>query len=189
MLLNFLDYSALIINVLYTIYIARLKIWSWSLGIIGAVLVLILFAIKGIHSLALLQCVFILFFGYGWYKWHTQGIEGNQNTIQWMKLKDYIRYIVYAIVLCTLFVGFNYFTNSKDIFSTGILTGITFVAVIMTIEKFIENWIVWIISDLYFVVVMYQQGLHGQVIQNFIFFLTAVYGFYYWFKNSNLSKK
>ena len=188
MLLSFLDYSALIINVLYTIYLARLKVWSWSLGIVGAILLLVLFAIKGTYSLVLLQCVYVVFFGYGWYCWHTQGVDG-EKTIKWMKLKDYCRYFVYVIILCGLSIGFNYLTDSKDILSTGILTGITFTAVIMTIEKFMENWIVWIISDLYFVVVMYQQGLHGQVIQNFIFFLTAVYGFYYWFNNSASAKK
>ena len=184
MLLSFLDYSALIINVLYTIYLARLKVWSWSLGIVGAILLLVLFAIKGTYSLVLLQFVYVLFFSYGWYSWHTQGVDGEHKTIKWMALKDYLRYFVYIIVLCVLSIGFNSLTDSSDILSTGILTGITLTAVIMTIEKFMENWIVWIISDLYFVVVMYQQGLHGQVIQNFIFFLTAVYGFYYWFNNS-----
>ncbi|AXA34503.1 nicotinamide riboside transporter PnuC [Francisella adeliensis] len=188
MFISFLDYSALIINVLYTIYLARLKIWSWSLGIVGAVLLLILFAIKGTYSLVLLQCVYVIFFSYGWYKWHTQGIDKGDQVIRWMKAKDYIRYICYIIMLCALGVGFNYITGSKDILSTGLLTGITFVAVIMTIEKFMENWIIWIVSDLYFVVVMYQQGLHGQTIQNFIFFLTAVYGFYYWHKHSSKVK-
>lgn len=188
MLPSFLDYSALIINVLYTIYLARLKVWSWSLGIVGAVLLLVLFAIKGTYSLVLLQFVYVLFFSYGWYSWYTQGVS-KDNPIKWMKHRDYIRYFVYIIALCVLSIGFNYLTDSKDILSTGILTGITFTAVIMTIEKFMENWIVWIVSDLYFVVVMYQQGLHGQVIQNFIFFLTAVYGFYYWFNNSTSAKK
>ncbi len=189
MLLSFLDYSALIINVLYTIYLARLKIWSWSLGIVGAILLLVLFAIKGTYSLVLLQCVYVVFFSYGWYKWYKQGVEGDHKTIKWMKLKDYLRYFVYVVSLCVLSRGFNYLTDSKDILSTGILTGITFTAVVMTIEKFMENWIVWIVSDLYFVVVMYQQGLHGQVIQNFVFFLTAFYGFYYWFNHSTSTKE
>ena len=189
MLLNFLDYSALIINVLYTVYLARLKIWSWSLGIVGAILLLVLFAIKGINSLVLLQCVYVIFFSYGWYRWHSQGVDGEHKVVKWLNLKDYFRYFIYVIVLCGLAIGFNYLTDSKDVLSTGILTGITFTAVIMTIEKFMENWIVWIVSDLYFVVVMYQQGLYGQVIQNFIFFLTAVYGFYYWFNNATSAKK
>jgi nicotinamide mononucleotide transporter len=189
MLLSFLDYSALIINVLYTIYLARLKVWSWSLGIVGAMLLLVLFAIKGTYSLVLLQGVFVVFFSYGWYKWHTQGVDGEHKTIKWMCRRDYLRYLVYIVILCGLSICFNYVTDSKDILSTGILTGITFTAVIMTIEKFMENWIVWIVSDLYFVVVMYQQDLHGQVIQNFIFFLTAVYGFYYWFNNDTSAKK
>ncbi|MDE4951301.1 nicotinamide ribonucleoside (NR) uptake permease (PnuC) family protein, partial [Francisella tularensis subsp. holarctica] len=30
MLFETLDYSALVINVLYTIDLARLKVWSWS---------------------------------------------------------------------------------------------------------------------------------------------------------------
>lgn len=188
MLFEFLDYSALIINVLYTIYLARLKVWSWSLGIVGAILLLILFAIKGTYSLVLLQLVYVIFFGYGWYKWHTYGIESDQDSIRWMKFNDYFRYIFYVVILILLSIGFNYLTDSEDIISTGVLTGITFTAIIMTIEKFMENWIVWIISDLYFVVVMYQQGLFGQVLQNFIFFITAVYGFYYWQRNSNVSE-
>ncbi|MDE4974190.1 nicotinamide ribonucleoside (NR) uptake permease (PnuC) family protein, partial [Francisella tularensis subsp. holarctica] len=31
MLFETLDYSALVIIVLYTLYLARLKVWSWSL--------------------------------------------------------------------------------------------------------------------------------------------------------------
>ena len=189
MLLSFLDYSALIINVLYTIGLACLKVWCWSLGIVGAILLLVLFAIKGMYSLVLLQCVCVIFFSYGWYNWYAQGIDGDHKRIKWMCHRDYLRYLVYTVILCILSICFNYVTNSEDLFSMGILTGITFVAVLMTIEKFMENWIVWILSDLYFVVVMYQKGLHGQVIQNFIFFLTAVYGFYHWFNNATSSKK
>ena len=189
MLLSFLDYSALIINVLYTIYLARLRVWSWALGIVGAILLLVLFAIKGIYSLVLLQCVYVVFFSYGWYSWHTQGVDSERKMIKWMNIRDYFRYFVYIIILCVLSVGFNYLTDSKDILLTGVLTGITFTAVIMTIEKFMENWIIWMVSDLYFVAVMYQQDLYGQVVQNMIFFLTAVYGFYYWFNNSTLTKK
>ena len=186
MLFEILDFSALIINVLYTIYLARLKVWSWSLGIVGAVLLLFLFAMKGTYSLVLLQIVYVIFFSYGWYKWHTQGVDGEHKTVKWMKFADYLRYLVYVIVLCIFSIGFNYITASTDIISTGILTGITFTAIIMTIEKFMENWIVWIISDLYFVVVMSQQQLYGQVLQNSIFFITAVYGFYYWYINTKV---
>lgn len=188
MLFETLDYSALIINVLYTIYLARLKVWSWSLGIVGAILLLFLFAMKGTYSLVLLQFVYVIFFSYGWYKWYTQGINGEHKTVKWMKRSDYFRYIVYLVILCIFSIVFNYITSSAAIFSTGILTGITFTAIIMTIEKFMENWIVWIISDLYFVVVMYQQELYGQVLQNFIFFITAVYGFYYWYKNTKTAE-
>ena len=189
MLVHIIDYSSLIINVLYTIYLARLKIWSWSLGIIGAILLLVLFILNGSYSLVLLEVIYVIFFSYGWHKWHKHGTEGELKVIKWMKAKDYIRYACYLVALCIFFTLFNYLAfkylkGSKDVVSTGILTGITFVAIVMTIEKFMENWIIWIISDLYFVVVMYQQGLFGQVIQNFIFFLTAVYGFYYWYKNA-----
>lgn len=186
--MEYLDYSALIINVLYTIYLARLKVWSWSLGIIGAVILLVLFAMKGTYSLVLLQVVYVVFFSYGWYKWYKQGVEGEHKTIKWMKLNDYLCYAVYLAVLCVFCLFFNFLTGSEDIVATGILTGITFTAIIMTIEKFMENWIVWIISDLYFVVVMYQQGLYGQVLQNFIFFITAVYGFYFWYKNARVAE-
>ncbi|ASG67280.1 aminotransferase [Francisella halioticida] len=183
MLFKILDYSALIINVLYTVYLARLKVWSWSLGIVGAVILLFLFAMKSTYSLVLLQIVYVIFFSYGWYKWSTQGIDSD-NAIKWMKVPDYFRYLFYIIVLCVFSIAFNYFTDSKDIISTGLLTGITFIAIIMTIEKFMENWVVWIISDLYFVFVMYQQQLYGQVLQNLIFLLTAIYGFYFWYKNT-----
>ncbi|MDE4951341.1 nicotinamide mononucleotide transporter, partial [Francisella tularensis] len=61
-------------------------------------------------------------------------------------------------------------------------------AIIMTIEKFMENWIVWIMSDLYFVVLMHQQQLYGQVLQNIIFFITAVYGCYYRYMNTKVAE-
>ena len=186
--MEYLDYSALIINVLYTIYLARLKVWSWSLGIVGAVILLVLFAMKGTYSLVLLQVVYVVFFSYGWYKWYKQGVEGEHKVIKWMKFNDYLRYSVYLVILCIFCLFFNFFTGSEDIVATGILTGITFTAIIMTIEKYMENWIVWIISDLYFVPVMYQQGLYGQVLQNFIFFITAVYGFYFWYKNARVAE-
>ncbi|MFV9931440.1 MAG: nicotinamide riboside transporter PnuC [Francisella endosymbiont of Hyalomma asiaticum] len=186
MLFEIFDFSAFIINVLYTIYLARLKVWSWLLGIIAGVLLLFLFAMKSTYSLVLLQIVYVIFFSYGWYKWHTQGVDGEHKTVKWMKFADYLRYLVYMIVLCIFSIGFNYITASADIISTGILTGITFTAIIMTIEKFMENWIVWIISDLYFVVVMCQQQLYGQVLQNFIFFITSIYGFYHWYINTKV---
>ena len=187
MLLNCLDYSALIINVLYTIYLARLKVWSWSLGIAGAIILLVLFAIKGTYSLVLLQMVYVVFFSYGWYQWTNKENSHDTNSVKWMKAADYVRYSIYLILLCVFCLLFNYATGSESIVSVGILTGITLTAVIMTIEKFMENWIVWIVSDLYFVVVMYQESLYGQVIQNFVFFLTAIYGFYFWYKNSKHS--
>ena len=186
MLLNCLDYSALIINVLYTIYLARLKVWSWSLGIVGALILLLLFAIKGTYSLVLLQMVYVVFFSYGWYTWTNKSAD-SKDIVKWMSFKDYLRYSVILAICCVFCLLFNYATGSESIVSVGILTGITFTAIIMTIEKFMENWLVWIVSDLYFVVIMYQEGLYGQVIQNIIFCITAVYGFYFWYKNSKHS--
>jgi nicotinamide mononucleotide transporter PnuC len=187
-MLEALDYSALIINVLYTIYLARLKVWSWLLGIIGSVILLILFYMKGIHSLVLLQVVYVIFFSYGWYNWTTNGVSKDRNKVCWMKTKNYVLYAIYLVIACVLCIAFNKYTGSEDIYGSGILTGITLVAVVMTIQEFLDNWIVWIISDIYFMVIMYQQDLYGQVIQNFIFLLTAIYGFYYWHKNSSKIK-
>ena len=99
-LLNFLDYSALIINVLYTIYLARLKSWSWLLGIVGALLLLVLFIIKGTYSLVLLQFVYVIFFSYGWYTWSNHQSNNFQKDVKWMKTADYIRYSIYLVVLC-----------------------------------------------------------------------------------------
>lgn len=188
MLLEVLDFSALIINVLYTIYLARLKVWSWSLGIIGALLLLVLFSMKGTYSLVLLQVVYVGFFSYGWRKWYVQGADGEHKTVKWMKSSDYVRYALYLLALCVFCILFNYATSSEDILSTGILTGITFTAIILTIEKFMENWIVWIVSDLYFVFVMFQQHLYGQVLQNSIFLITAIYGFYFWYNNAKVDE-
>ena len=121
MLFKFLDYSALIINVLYTVYLARLKVWSWSLGIVGAIILLLLFSLKSTYSLVLLQIVYVIFFSYGWYRWYTQGANGDHHFIKWMKLYDYFRYTLYIIILCLLCIIFNYLTESADVLSTGTL--------------------------------------------------------------------
>ena len=183
--LTFFDYLALIINVLYTIYLARLKTWSWGLGIVGAILTIPLYLHINSASLIILQTIYIIFFSYGWYNWKKNGVSEEQNKVRWMNLKEYILYILYTIILCIICIEFNKYMDSKNIYSTGIVTGITLMAIVMTIKEFLENWIVWIISDIYFTIIMFNDGLYGQTIQNFIFFITAVYGFYFWYKNSN----
>ncbi|MDE5028266.1 nicotinamide ribonucleoside (NR) uptake permease (PnuC) family protein, partial [Francisella tularensis subsp. holarctica] len=82
--------------------------------------------------------------------WHTLGVDGEHKSVKCMKFADYLRYLIYVVFLCVFSIGFNYITASADNISTGLITGITFTANIMSIEKFMENRIVWIISDLYF---------------------------------------
>jgi len=183
-LFNFIDFVGMLINVFFTIYIARLKTWSWPVGIVGALLSMVLYIYLDMASVVFLQIVYVFLYAYGWFAWRTDNPEINKQVTR-LKANQIVFYIILTIILCCTFYIFNFTTNSWMPFFSAITTGITFTALILVVNKHLENWFLWCLVNVMFFVLNIMGEAYFHALQSVIFFFTTVYGFYFWQKSQN----
>ena len=81
------------------------------------------------------------------------------------------------------------FTNSDIPYWDGLTTGLGLVATWMTARKILENWLVWIFTDILCVGIYYYKELHLTAIFYLIMAIIAVIGYYKWKRSMKESSK
>jgi len=178
----YLDLFGMLFNVLFTFFLARLKIYSWFVGIMGALFTFVLYLHLELYSAVFLQVIFIIFYISGFIKW-SRGLVHKKYPIKQINLQKVLYFLFIFLFLSITLILINTISHSNSIIFSGILTAMTITALIMTIYSYLENWLLWILADVLWLIINLQNGLIFHALASAIFCITAIYGFYYWCKN------
>ena len=128
-----------------------------------------------------LQIFYLLLSVYGWYSWKN-GTSKNKEVLLVTRLKADTGFILFVITVLLSF-GFGYllsYTNSDIPYWDGTTTALGVVATWMTARKIIENWLVWIFTDLLCTGIYYYKELYPTAVFYLIMAILAVIGYYKW---------
>ncbi|HTA84273.1 MAG TPA: nicotinamide riboside transporter PnuC [Bacteroidia bacterium] len=192
---NWFELTALVISILGVWLTALEKTINWPVNILACVLYGIVFYNSGIYLDASLQLFFIVFGVYGWYMWTKGGTQGGELRITKMPGKTYLVLLGIGIPSVFLLVWLlphltEWLTALLHIavakstipYFDSTTTVLSLIATWMAAKKYIENWLLWIITDLIYVPEYVIKDLYATAILYFIFTLLAVYGYFEWRK-------
>lgn len=180
----YFDFIGMIINVAFTFYLARMKRWAWGLGILGVAINLGLYTQVETYAPALLQVVYMVMFALGWYGW-----QRSKEIVRWLEISDYPKYVLWLMIFVFLSWLFGLYTHAKTPLFDAFATGIALVAILLTITRYIENWLIWIVVDAYYVILNVVKGLPFHGFAAFVYLIVAVYGYFAWKRIAHANHK
>jgi nicotinamide mononucleotide transporter len=179
---NYLECIAVILSIAGVWLTAKEKVISWPIAIIGCGIYTYIFYKDDLFGDASLQVFYVVISFYGWYEWLHGGKNNGELSVSAISVK--VLFIL-ALISIPASVGLGKalsLTHSNVPYWDGITTTLSIVATWMMAKKYIENWLVWILTDLLYVILYIIKDLYLTAILYFVFILLAVYGYYTWKK-------
>jgi nicotinamide mononucleotide transporter len=179
---NKLEVFAVILSIAGVWLTAKEKIITWPVGIISCAVYAYIFFNDALYGDSSLQVFYVLISFYGWYEWMYGGEKDDTLHVSAASLKTLAVLLILCIPGTLLIRMLLSLTNSNTPYLDSITTALSLAATWMMAKKLIENWLVWILTDLIYVGLYVIKHLYLTSLLYFIFTLLAVYGYYVWKK-------
>ena len=179
--MSWTEIVASILGVVNIVLLVRRSIWNYPFGIAMVSMYAVVFFQARFFSDALLQVFFFVVQIYGWWVWyHARDSEGlvkvelmsNRARIGWAAV------IVFATVAEGWYLA-NYTTDSAPWMDAN-TTAMSVVAQYLLSIRKIENWILWIVTDVVQIGLYYWKGLYPTAGLYVLFLVMSAVGLYEW---------
>jgi len=184
--MHYIELFATVTGFLYIIYTIRERILLWLFGIISSALYVWVFYRNSLYAYSVLYVYYVIIGFYGWYNWSRQ-IKGDLSSGRLAIRKASVSVLVSCITVIILFAIPVYFllkkyTETDIAWLDALLSSGGMVATWMLTQKYIEQWIFWIIIDVLTCSLMIYKGLFPSSILFLAYALLALKGFITWKK-------
>lgn len=160
---------------------AREKILSWPTAILNVSLYIFIFYESGLYSDMGLQVVYLILSIYGWYQWLHGGEHRTPLHVSYATARAWVTVAGIGLVF---WLGLARYTSALEGVSYPYLdSGLTTLSLIaqwMMTRKIIENWVLWIIADIFYVPMYVAKGLYVTAVLYAVFLGLAAIGLINW---------
>jgi nicotinamide mononucleotide transporter len=179
MLATVLEYSAVVLNIGFSILIAWEKRLGWLLGFVAAVITVLLYAVEDAWLMAALNVFYAGMGLYGWWTWGNAVKERRITTFPWR------RQAVFMGLCAAGTLGLVWLMDAARIPGRyqgmeAFITASAMVATWLMSRKAVENWLYWIVGDITAVLYNHLIGYEGYALLNVVYIVLAVIGFIRW---------
>lgn len=180
--MKYWEIVVLLNGLIYVALIAMHKRAGWIFGILGCLAQIYVSYESKIYMDALLNLVYVLMGIQGFLYWNKQEQE---RVAPALKKAEWLFYLITGIALSALLGMLSTKMGNASPYLDAFTTVFSLVATYLTIKKYRENWLFWIIIDMGLCWMFYRQQLIINAVLFLIYTFVATYG---WWKWSNQSK-
>jgi nicotinamide mononucleotide transporter len=176
---SFTEWLAVVFSVFYVILASKEKIYCWIFAFISSLLFLIICFKSNLYLESGLQLFYAGMAVYGWFVWKMK----NEKSISKGTKKLNLFVIALGSVL-TFVLGFIFdgFTSQAMPYLDAFTTVFSLFATYMIVNKFLENWIYFIVIDIASIFLYAERGLFLTSILFLAYTSIAILGFITWRK-------
>lgn len=183
---HILETIAASLGIIYVLLAAKQNYICWISGILMVSIYGWIFYQEKIFANMFLQLIYFVMSLYGLYCWLRKKKE-NDSKIGTMDSS----YLLLMLVLLVMLTAATYLmlqkTNSTMLFADAITAAAGLLATWMQARKYIENWLVFIPTDILLTYMFYEQGLYITSGLYAIYTILAVYAYLTWKKSLKLN--
>lgn len=186
--LSILDILGTIIAIIGTYYATKARLAMWGYYFIATIINIIIYYHSKLYITMLLEFAYSVLSIVGYINWYYT----TNNHINNITIRDIIYYeiIYYGIILVTLIPSIGYlnytYNNHQLIILETIAVTISIIAYLLSINKIIQNWLLYLIADLIFIIIMLYAGYIFHAMLFTIYTMMALQGWKNW---HNIKKK
>lgn len=174
-----LEWSAVALNILFTILIALEKRVGWLFGLVAALIGVFLYVVQNAWLLAALNAFYAGMGAYGWWTWGR--VEGSTRIISY-------GWRMHAALIALGAAGTGLVAWAMDHWQVpgeyhgmeAFITAFAILATWLMSARAIENWFYWTVGDLLAVWYNHLIGYDGYAFLNVVYIVLAVGGFIRW---------
>ncbi len=183
-----LEWTAVVLNILFTILIGLEKRSGWLFGLVASVISMVLYQAQDAWLMALLNMFYGVMGLYGWWAW---GRASEERPLTRLPLSRHLFLLSIGIAAAGVLVwamkhwqvpgvhqGMEAFIASFAIIATWLMSA-----------KAVENWIYWTIGDVVAVVFNFLIGFNGYALLNVVYIGLALAGYIRWSRAYNARLK
>ena len=157
------------------------SVWNYAFGIASVAIYIFVFFETRLYAESGLQVFFVLAQAWGWYLWLKVGDEDSRVPVRWL---DWQSRAVWLAVTAALSLNLGWvmhrFTDAAMPYADSAIAGASVAAQILLAYRRIENWVLWIAADIWYVGLYAYKGLYLTVILYAIFVVLSVVGWRSW---------
>ena len=186
----YLEIIAVLSGIISVWFAKKENILLYPIGTVSVLIWIYLCWIGEIYSQAVINLFFLVMNIYGWYNWSRKdNSEMNKVQIKFSSIKEKILFIIVAALLTLLIYSalsnieiLNF--DWKFVLMESFITALNFIAMWLMAWKRVENWVLWIIGDIFCVPLFIFKEYYLSVAQFFIFIIIAFMGYFEWKKKA-----
>lgn len=158
---TWLEIVAFVLSVAMVLYNLRVNPIAWPLAIAASALYALLFAANRLYGEAALQLLFIVVSVWGWRQW-LRGRGGDGRPLHVHRLDTRARWLVAGLTFAAwplLGDMLKRYTDSDVPYLDALPTAGSVTGQLLLGRKLIENWLVWLVVNLFSVALFALKGL------------------------------
>lgn len=169
---------------IFCVYLCtRENVWNWPTGIANSFFLIFLFVPARLYADAGLQGIYIVLGLYGWWAWLYGGKDRTELPIS--RTPPTLGGLLLTIaVVGTLVLGrfIHYWTDTDVPYWDAGTTVVCLVAQYMITRKLLENWPVWILTNISYIALYIHKHLYLTAGVQVLFIVLSVLGLLEWTK-------
>jgi nicotinamide mononucleotide transporter len=179
-----IEIIASVLGVANVALIVRRSIWNYPFGLLMVVLYGFVFFQARLYSDAALQVFFFVVQIYGWWIWYRERAEDGLVRVEQLSNRDRALWCA-AIVIATLGEGWYLAHYTRDVapWLDANTTAMSVVAQYLLSVRRIENWVLWIVTDVVQIGLYASKGLYPTTGLYVLFLLLSIGGLWQWSKH------
>jgi nicotinamide mononucleotide transporter len=169
---------------LANVYFAtRQNMWTWPLGVVAVSLYLYVFAVAKLYSDAGLQIFFLAMQFYGWYHWARGGVADARSLGAVTRLsRRGWTWTTAGVIAWTASLGtlLHHYTDAAAPYPDSFTTILSVIAQFQMTRKILDNWTLWIVADVVYIVVYSYKALYWTAGLYVVFLALCIQGYREW---------
>ena len=178
---NYLEVIAAIFGLIYVLLAARQNFFCWMAGIANVLIFAWIFFNNKIYANMSLQIIYLIISIYGLYVWMS---KKPNVKVKISKMDNSYRLLM--VVFISILTAISYLilsnTNSTTLFVDSFTAAAGLIATWMQARKYIENWLIFIPTDIILTIMFYTQELYVTSALFAIDTLIAIGAYFNWLK-------
>src|SRR5437016_7978294 len=159
--------------------------WTWPTGIVSVLLYLVVNWHAHLYANAVLQILYFALSIHGWYEWLHGGKNKSERQVSQATPAVWMATIAGgAILALPIWMLLQRTGTSSSPVMDAATTAYSIVGQVLLNLKIMENWIIWALVDIVYVVIYVQQSLRLTAALYAFFILLCVKGYVDWRKTA-----
>lgn len=170
-----------ILGITVVILNAKEKVFAWPLAVLGTILNFFIYYQLGLYAKCLLNNIHLALALYGWYQWLYSNT--GQTPLRVSTTRPRTMRILLLVGIACAYIFWRILVkvaNTPMVCGDSVHAALCLIAQWMTARKRLESWIIWIMANMLFAFVCYQDHLYWFSGLNACFIFLSAHGYRVW---------